>query len=65
MRYYVSMHGGEGWEETTNDPQKAFEAICRHWPKVDRTRLARDTYVFPMDARLPVEPTKNVSKEKV
>lgn len=56
-KLYVSMHGGEGWENIIDEDKLSDEidAIQKHWNKVPRESLVKNTFVFPLDSRIEVK----------
>lgn len=56
-KYYISIHGGEGWEDTVDsfeEIEPVVQEILDHWPRIDPKELRKKIYVFPMEARVDV-----------
>lgn len=51
-KFYISVHGGEGWESVTDDVADEIESIRIHWPKVPIDVLLENIMIFPLAARL-------------
>jgi len=57
-KYYVSIHGGEGWEAIVDEDKigDEIDAILSHWPRVPEHVLLEQIFIFPMSSRFELVP---------
>lgn len=60
-QYYISLHGGEGWENVVDEDKISDEVdtIIKYWPGIPASELIREIYIFPMESRIELVDMNN------